>query len=84
MQFLIKEQKALINLICPLFWQQAGEERFSIEIDENNQVWYGVLSFSKPAHILSFVGYPYVMLRQKYFAHESAKLMQKHINSSKS
>ncbi|KAK2408749.1 outer envelope protein [Trifolium repens] len=63
---------------------EAGEERFSIEIDENNQVWYEILSFSKPAHILSFVGYPYVMLRQKYFAHESAKVMLKHINSSKS
>ncbi|KAF1871940.1 hypothetical protein Lal_00012157 [Lupinus albus] len=62
----------------------AGEERFSVEIDENNQVWYEILSFSKPTHILSFVGYPYVILRQKYFAHESAKLMQKHINSSKS
>lgn len=66
------------------FWPQAGEERFSIEIDENNQVWYEVLSFSKPASILSLVGYPYVMLRQKYFANESAKAMLKHINSSKS
>ncbi|OIW09630.1 hypothetical protein TanjilG_28229 [Lupinus angustifolius] len=62
----------------------AGEERFSVEIDEKNQVWYEILSFSKPNHILSFLGYPYVILRQKYFAHESAKLMQKHINSSKS
>ncbi|KAK7376175.1 hypothetical protein VNO78_35029 [Psophocarpus tetragonolobus] len=62
----------------------AGEERFSIEIDENNQVWYEVLSFSKPAHILSFVGYPYVMLKQKYFANESAKAMLKHISSSES
>ncbi|KAL2333862.1 hypothetical protein Fmac_015075 [Flemingia macrophylla] len=61
----------------------AGEERFSIEIDENNQVWYEVLSISKPAHILSFVGYPYVMLRQKYFANESSKAMLKHINSLK-
>ncbi|XP_022638553.1 UPF0548 protein At2g17695 isoform X1 [Vigna radiata var. radiata] len=62
----------------------AGEERFSVEIDENNQVWYEVLSFSKPAHILSFLGYPYVMLRQKHFANESSKAMLKHINSSKS
>ncbi|KAK7809449.1 upf0548 protein [Quercus suber] len=34
-----------------------GEERFSIELDENNQVWYELLSFSKPAHFLSFIGY---------------------------
>ncbi|XP_020973307.1 UPF0548 protein At2g17695-like isoform X3 [Arachis ipaensis] len=61
----------------------AAEERFSVEIDENNQVWYEVLSFSKPAHILSFVAAPYVKLRQKYFADESAKVMLKHISSSK-
>ncbi|XP_054808488.1 UPF0548 protein At2g17695 [Prosopis cineraria] len=62
----------------------AGEERFSIEMDEKGQVWYEVLSFSKPAHILSFLGYPYVLLRQKHFAHESTKVMLKHIDSSKS
>ncbi|GMY11141.1 UPF0548 protein At2g17695-like [Fagus crenata] len=62
----------------------AGEERFSIELDENNQVWYEILSFSKPAHFLSFIGYPYVMLRQKYFAHRSAHAVLKHMNASQS
>ncbi|KAM2064961.1 hypothetical protein EV1_027776 [Malus domestica] len=62
----------------------AGEERFSIELDENNQVWYEILSFSKPAHPLSFIGYPYVMLRQKYFAHQSTNAIMKHLNASKS
>lgn len=64
--------------------KQAGEECFSIELDENNQVWYEILSFSKPAHVLSFVGYPYVMLRQKYFAHQSTNAVVKHLNSLKS
>ncbi|KAL9327178.1 hypothetical protein ACSQ67_007823 [Phaseolus vulgaris] len=77
-----KNRGAPLVLEVALF--MAGEERFSVEIDENNQVWYEVLSFSKPAHILSFLGYPYVMLRQKYFANESSKAMLKHINSSKS
>ncbi|KAL4645628.1 hypothetical protein ACB098_02G211600 [Castanea mollissima] len=62
----------------------AGEERFSIELDENNQVWYEILSFSKPAHILSFIGYPYVMLRQKYFAHQSTHAVLKHMTASQS
>ncbi|KAM1048931.1 hypothetical protein ACFX2C_028090 [Malus domestica] len=62
----------------------AGEERFSIELDEKNQVWYEILSFSKPAHLLSFIGYPYVMLRQKYFARQSTNAIMKHLNASKS
>ncbi|PPR89211.1 hypothetical protein GOBAR_AA31482 [Gossypium barbadense] len=64
-------------VIMPL--QVAGEERFTIELDENDQVWYEVLSFSKPAHFLSFIGYPYVQLRQKYFAHQSANAVLKHV-----
>lgn len=59
----------------------AGEERFSIELDEKNQVWYEILSFSKPAHFLSFIGYPYVQLRQKYFAHHSTKAVLKHLSA---
>ncbi|XP_030974709.1 UPF0548 protein At2g17695-like isoform X1 [Quercus lobata] len=62
----------------------AGEERFSIELDENNQVWYEILSFSKPAHFLSFIGYPYVMLRQRYFAHQSTNAVLKHMTASQS
>lgn len=60
----------------------AGEERFSLELDENNQVWYEVVSFSKPADFLSFIGYPYVQLRQKYFAHQSVNAVKKHLTAS--
>ncbi|PIA32885.1 hypothetical protein AQUCO_04300077v1 [Aquilegia coerulea] len=59
----------------------SGEERFSIELDENNQVWYEILSFSKPAHFLSFVGYPYVQLQQKTFAQQSAGALVKHVTA---
>ncbi|KAM7516076.1 hypothetical protein LguiA_005659 [Lonicera macranthoides] len=59
----------------------AGEERFSIEMDEKNQVWYEILSFSKPAHFLSFIGYPYVLLRQKYFAHQSTGAVRKYVSA---
>ncbi|XP_044470403.1 UPF0548 protein At2g17695 [Mangifera indica] len=60
----------------------AGEERFSVELDEDNQVWYEILSLSKPAHFLSFIGYPYVQLRQKYFAQQSANAIKKHLAAS--
>ncbi|KDP43718.1 hypothetical protein JCGZ_22345 [Jatropha curcas] len=60
----------------------AGEERFSIEMDEKSQVWYEVLSLSKPAHFLSFIGYPYVQFRQKVFTNQSAKAVLKHVNAS--
>ncbi|KAI6671572.1 hypothetical protein NL676_006457 [Syzygium grande] len=60
----------------------AGEESFSIELDKNNQVWYEILSFSKPAHFLSFIGYPYVQLRQKHFAHQSSNAVLKHLKAS--
>lgn len=67
------------DIVKNILWEQAGEERFSIELDENDQVWYEVLSFSKPAHFLSFIGYPYVQLRQKYFAHQSANAVLKNV-----
>ncbi|XP_051115447.1 UPF0548 protein At2g17695 isoform X1 [Andrographis paniculata] len=58
----------------------AGEERFSITMDEKNNVWYEILSFSKPDHILSAIGYPYVLMMQKRFTRDSTLAMQKHLS----
>ncbi|KAJ9540896.1 hypothetical protein OSB04_027402 [Centaurea solstitialis] len=58
----------------------AGEERFSVEMDANKQVWYEILSISKPAHVLSVIGYPYVVLRQKFFAHQSSDAVRKFVS----
>ncbi|KAI7726443.1 hypothetical protein M8C21_021353 [Ambrosia artemisiifolia] len=60
----------------------SGEERFAIEMDGDKQVWYEILSFSKPAHALSVIGYPYVLLRQKYFAHQSSEAVKKFVSSN--
>lgn len=60
---------------------QAGEERFSITMDEKEDVWYEILSFSKPANFLSLIGYPYVCYSQKKFAHESTTAMKKHLSA---
>ncbi|XP_071707744.1 UPF0548 protein At2g17695 [Rutidosis leptorrhynchoides] len=59
----------------------SGEERFSVEMDGDKQVWYEILSISKPAHPLSVIGYPYVFLRQKYFAHQSSDAVRKFVSS---
>uniref|UniRef100_A0A0E0K7M1 DUF1990 domain-containing protein n=1 Tax=Oryza punctata TaxID=4537 RepID=A0A0E0K7M1_ORYPU len=59
----------------------AGEERFSVQLDEDDQVWYEVMSFSKPAHILSSLGYPYVQLRQRHFALQSGQALLRHVAS---
>lgn len=61
---------------------QAGEERFSVQLDEDDQVWYEVLSFSKPAHILSTLCYPYVQLRQRHFAQQSGQALLRHVAAS--
>ncbi|RVW51512.1 UPF0548 protein [Vitis vinifera] len=68
--------------ICNAFtYGYAGEERFSIELDENDQVWYEVLSFSKPGNILSVLGYPYVQSMQKRFTHLSTNAVLKHLSA---
>ncbi|XP_039133155.1 UPF0548 protein At2g17695 [Dioscorea cayenensis subsp. rotundata] len=59
----------------------AGEESFSIEWDMNDQVWYEIFSFSKPANLLSSIAYPYVQLRQKFFAQQSSQALLKHVNA---
>uniref|UniRef100_A0A0D9Y0H8 DUF1990 domain-containing protein n=1 Tax=Leersia perrieri TaxID=77586 RepID=A0A0D9Y0H8_9ORYZ len=59
----------------------AGEERFSVQLDEDDQVWYEVMSFSKPAHILSSLCYPYAQLRQRHFAHHSGQAVLRHVAS---
>lgn len=61
---------------------QAGEERFTIELDKDNQVWYEIVSLSKPANFLSFIGNPYVQFRQKCFTQQSVNAVKKHVNDS--
>ncbi|CAM0148949.1 unnamed protein product [Urochloa decumbens] len=57
----------------------AGEERFSVQVDEEERVWYEVVSFSKPAHVLATLCYPYVQLRQKHFAYHSGQALIRHV-----
>lgn len=52
-------------------------------LDEDNKVWYEIVSFSKPANFLSFIGYPYVLLKQKLFAYQSSMAVRKHLSTKK-
>jgi uncharacterized protein (UPF0548 family) len=54
----------------------SGEERFLVEWDrEDDSVWYDILAFSRPRHVLARIGYPWVRRTQKRFGRESAAVM---------
>ncbi|HEV3263805.1 MAG TPA: DUF1990 domain-containing protein [Gemmataceae bacterium] len=54
----------------------SGEERFLVEWDrEEGSVWYDILAFSRPRHVLARLGYPWVRRVQKRFGRESAAVM---------
>jgi uncharacterized protein (UPF0548 family) len=57
---------------------EAGEERFLVEWSKSdNRVWYDILAFSRPRHLLTRLGNFQVRRMQKRFAHESAEVMQR-------
>ena len=64
---------------------ESGEERFVIEWNQgDNSVWYDVLAFSRPNHILIRLGYPVVRRMQKRFGRDSAKAVFKAVNGGSS
>ena len=63
---------------------ESGEERFMIEwnrVDES--VWFDILAFSKPNHLLIRLGYPMVRRAQKRFGRESAAAMRSAVAGSR-
>jgi uncharacterized protein (UPF0548 family) len=55
---------------------ESGEERFQIEWDRGDDgVWYDILAFSRPHHVLTRLGYPVVRRLQKRFGRDSAASM---------
>jgi uncharacterized protein (UPF0548 family) len=53
-----------------------GEERFGIVRDPSDgTVYYEVLAFSRPRHLLSYAGYPVTRLLQRRFASDSKRAM---------
>jgi uncharacterized protein (UPF0548 family) len=55
---------------------ESGEERFLVEWDRaDGGVWYDVLAFSRPNHVLTRLGYPVVRRLQRRFGRDSAAAM---------
>ena len=62
---------------------ETGEERFAIEWGPASyNVWYDILAFSRPNHLLTRLGYPLVRRMQKRFAQDSAAAMLRAVRSS--
>jgi len=55
---------------------ERGEERFTVEYHhESTEVWYDILAFSRPQHLLARVAYPFSRAAQRRFAHDSKAAM---------
>jgi uncharacterized protein (UPF0548 family) len=53
----------------------SGEERFLVERDSADVVWYDLLAFSRPRGLLAHLGYPWMRRTQRRFGRDSAKEM---------
>jgi uncharacterized protein (UPF0548 family) len=54
---------------------ERGEERFTVQWQVDNSVWYDILAFSRPQHPLVKAGFPVARMLQKRFARESLAAM---------
>ena len=55
---------------------ESGEERFLVEWHrDTDRVWYDILAFSRPNHLLTRLGYPLIRRSQRRFARDSAVSM---------
>lgn len=55
---------------------ERGEERFTVEQRaEDGAVWYEIMAFSRPAHWLVRLGYPYARRLQRRFGADSVRAM---------
>jgi uncharacterized protein (UPF0548 family) len=61
---------------------ESGEERFLVEWSAaDDRVWYDILAFSRPNHLLARIGYPLARRFQKRFARDSAAAMRRSVQS---
>ncbi len=60
-----------------------GEERFLVEWNPaTDEVWYEVRAFSRPAHLLARLGYPWVRVTQRRFGRQSGQAMRQAVEES--
>lgn len=56
-----------------------GEERFLVELDENEEVWIDIVSFSRPRLMAARLGYPLMKRAQRRFLRDSASQIAKQV-----
>lgn len=56
---------------------ERGEERFIVERDADDRVWFDLTAFSWPNHFVSQCGLPIVRRMQKRFGRDSGRAMQR-------
>jgi uncharacterized protein (UPF0548 family) len=56
---------------------EQGEERFMVEWDRDDNVWYDLRAFSRPGYWLLRLGYPIVRRLQRRFVLQSQATMQR-------
>lgn len=62
---------------------ESGEELFLLEWDrDSGAVWYDILAFSRPNHLLTRIGYPLVRRMQKRFGRDSAAAMYRAVDAA--
>ena len=55
---------------------ETGEERFVVEWQRaDDSVWFELLAFARPHHVLARIGFPFVPLFQKKFAADAGRAM---------
>lgn len=54
---------------------ESGEERFTVEWDQNDEVWYDLYAFSRPNSVLARIGKPFARGLQRRFARDSQRAM---------
>lgn len=55
---------------------ESGEERFSVELADDGQVWYDLRAFSRPRDWVARAGYPFVRYLQRRFVRGSQAAMR--------
>ena len=60
---------------------ERGEERFTVEFNSDQTVWYDLYAFSRPSPLARLV-HPYTRALQKRFATDSKAAMQRAVQST--
>jgi uncharacterized protein (UPF0548 family) len=55
---------------------ERGEERFTVEWQADDSVWYDIYAFSRPNHPLARLGFPVTRMLQKRFVRDSLAVMK--------